>query len=289
MHIEFHADDYGMFPQQSGEICRCITDGVLNGVSIMPNSPYLEPCMAMLPEGVAVTIHLTLYEGKAMGGAKAPHLQDREGNLSCSFGKLLLISYLPFLRERYLGELKEELLAQIRAGMQYCGDSGLRLDGHGHYHMIPVVFDALAQVIRENDLKVSFIRIPEEDIALYKAHAGDIPENGRLNPLKAIILNTLAGRNRRRYPELFSGLTKTYFMGVYLSGHMSLENLQPLLTDAVRRAGEAGKDMEILFHPGYVSKAADIAQITSRADREFMTSEWRQREGEAVRRIGDAI
>ena len=45
---EFHADDYGLFPKQSKRILRCITEGACNGISIMPNSPYLSECMEML-------------------------------------------------------------------------------------------------------------------------------------------------------------------------------------------------------------------------------------------------
>lgn len=43
--IEYHADDYGMFRTQSQHIIDCYHNGALNGISIMPNSPYLAECM----------------------------------------------------------------------------------------------------------------------------------------------------------------------------------------------------------------------------------------------------
>ena len=43
--IEYHADDYGLFPEQSRHIMECYHKGALNGISIMPNSPYLKECM----------------------------------------------------------------------------------------------------------------------------------------------------------------------------------------------------------------------------------------------------
>ena len=43
--IEYHADDYGLFPAQSRHIADCYYNGALNGISIMPNSPYLKECM----------------------------------------------------------------------------------------------------------------------------------------------------------------------------------------------------------------------------------------------------
>ena len=44
---EFHADDYGLFPAQSRRILECCTGGALNGTSLLPNSPWLEDCLAM--------------------------------------------------------------------------------------------------------------------------------------------------------------------------------------------------------------------------------------------------
>lgn len=287
VNIEFHADDYGLCPQQSREILACAEQGVLNGVSIMPNSPFLGESMGMIPKGMemAVTIHLSLYEGKALGGEQVPHLRNSEGNLSCGFGKLLLASCLPGLRKTYYEELKTELRAQIEACMPYVDTENVRLDGHGHYHMVPVVFDALMSVCRELDLKISYIRVPREDLALYRRHKKEIVENGKLNILKAVILNTLSKRNIRKYPDMFRKLTIPYFMGVYLSGHMCIENVAPILQDAINTAEKLGKPMEILFHPGHMTEQQEIEQITSPADREFMTSEWRKREGNALKEL----
>ena len=48
--IEYHADDYGMFKTQSKHIMDCYHEGALNGISIMPNSPYLDECMAEIAD-----------------------------------------------------------------------------------------------------------------------------------------------------------------------------------------------------------------------------------------------
>ena len=69
MRIEFHADDYGLFPAQSCRILDCYHHGVLNGISIMPNSPCLEECMELVRpvrKDLQLTIHLNLVEGKAL-------------------------------------------------------------------------------------------------------------------------------------------------------------------------------------------------------------------------------
>ena len=160
--------------------------------------------------------------------------------------------------------------------------SGVRIDGHGHFHMLPLVFDVLCEIINENNYHVSYIRIPAENLSLYKTHRSELHENGVLNPIKAILLNILAKINRRRHPEVFINLQTVEFMGVYLSGHMSIENIRPVLQDAVNKARQTGEDLEILFHPGYVNAEADISRITNKADRKFMTSDWRKREAAAV-------
>lgn len=280
--IEYHADDYGMFQQQSMEICRCIHEGHINGVSIMPNGPELAECMKMLPAGVIKTIHLTLFEGRALAGKNVPHLIDRNGQLDCSFIKLLLIGLIPGIRRVWHRELKTELSAQIKACLPYMEPSGIRIDGHGHFHMLPLVFDVLCEIIHENNYHVSYIRIPAENLSLYRIHKSELHENSVLNPIKAILLIVLAKINRWRHPEIFTDLKTAGFMGVYLSGHMCIENLRPVLRDAVKTARQAGEDLEILFHPGYVSEEADISRITNEADRIFMTSVWRKREAEAV-------
>ena len=63
--IEYHADDYGLFPTQSHRILDCHRNGNLNGISVMPNSPYLGECMSDMygfSDEVAVTVHLNLIE-----------------------------------------------------------------------------------------------------------------------------------------------------------------------------------------------------------------------------------
>ena len=74
---EFHADDYGLFPEQSRRILYCHQNGVLNGTSVMPNSPWRDRCLDMLPEkGIALSVHLNLMEGQCMAppasGVRSP-------------------------------------------------------------------------------------------------------------------------------------------------------------------------------------------------------------------------
>lgn len=278
-NIEFHADDYGMFLTQSQRILECHTHGRLNGISIMPNGEDLTASMALLgPEqkNMAMTVHLSLWSGKGL--SREPLLTDEKGNLRCSFGKLLLMSYLPG-REELRRQLKMELRAQIQA-VAAClePEKPLRLDGHAHYHMVPVVFDALMDVIREDKLDVSYIRMPREKISLYWRHRKQLHVFPPINLVKVAILNLLVWRNTRKYREELSHMERKLFLGVFLSGRMYRENVEPLLPDALALAEKRGWGLEILAHPGGVYEPEDIARITAQDDVHFLTSPYREKE-----------
>lgn len=280
-HFEYHADDYGLFPAQSRRILDCREIGNLNGVSVMPNSLDLDQCMAMLGQqkDLAVTVHLNLVEGASLCGAEVvPDITDGLGNLNGSFGKLLVCSY-GHSRHELRRQLKKELRAQIQAVMAYFPpDTPIRLDGHAHYHMIPVVFDALMDVIREDGLKVSYIRLPKEYVGLYLRHLGQFHDFVPINLVKVAILNLLVARNRRKYRAFLDKLEKRVFLGVFLSGRMYRENVEPLLPDVTKLAEKKGWDVELLAHPGGVLEPEDVAKLTSQDDVTFLTSPMRERE-----------
>lgn len=277
--IEYHADDYGLFPTQSHRILDCHRNGNLNGISVMPNSPYLGECMSDMygfSDEVAVTVHLNLIEGRSL--TEVPLLTDAEGNLNCVFGDLLLRSFLPG-RDKYRQQLKQELRAQIQAVRKYFPEGKpLRLDGHAHYHMLPVVFDAMMDVIREDDLKISYIRIPREYWRIYLPCLHKLHQFSPINLAKVLILNLLARRAERKYAGELAKVQRKLFMGVFLSGRMYYENVIHLLPRAVSLAEKLGMDLEILGHPGGVFEQEDIARITSAEDRAFLTNDLRNRE-----------
>lgn len=295
MNIEFHADDYGLFPEQSRHIMECREQGALNGISIMPNSPYLAQCMDEIRDvakDLFITCHLNLVEGKPLTGEKASLLADKDGNFAVGFGKLLIVSMIPFVRDRYRAQIREELDAQLKACAPYMNDGIYRIDGHVHYHMLPVVFDALMDVIWKRKLKVSYIRFPSEVLPVYSAVRGKTRDFKPINYVKVMILNALGKRNRRKYDARLSelGLENRLFMGVMLSGHMFYENIEPCIPKAVEIATDRGFDgIEILFHPGDVSSESEYLELTSKDDVEFLTvnSEKRQKEALALKTFGE--
>jgi len=226
-----------------------------------------------------MTVHLNLIEGKSLGKKeRVGLLTDDEGVFRTSFFNLLIRSYLPG-RKVLQEQLKEELRLQIHAVKRFLSpEQALRLDGHAHYHMVPVVFDAMMEVIQEEKLEVSYIRIPREYICLYLRHWKDLRDFSAINLVKVAILNVLTLRNQWKHREILSKLEKKLFMGVFFSGSMYFENVAPILQDACALAKRHKWGLEILAHPGGVYEQEDILQLTNRDDIRFLTSDLRRRE-----------
>ena len=288
MKVEYHADDYGISLEQCERILDCHRKGRLNGISIMPNSDILEEAMELvLPyeKDIRYTIHLNLRDGKSNADPqKIPHLVDESGFYKVSFGKYVLASYLPWIRNIYRKELKTEYRAQINRLAPYFRGAGIRLDSHGHYHMVPVMFDSICDIIKEDRLNVTFIRVPRENVGLYLRHRKEIKDFKLINFIKVAILNFFAARNIRKYPAVFKKARPYDFMGVMLSGHMSYDNVRPVYKEAIRLAKDEGKDIEILFHPGSVHEKNALEKL-NKEGRWFFVDEWREREADALKRL----
>lgn len=295
--IEYHADDYGLFREQSRHIIECYHDGALNGISIMPNSPYLKECMddiSDIRKNLFVTVHLNFVEGKPLTGKKATRLTDREGNFNIGFGKLLLLGYVPVIRRFYYKQIRREVEAQLLACEQYMNEGRYRIDGHVHFHMLPLIFDAVMDVIDKNHLDVSYIRFPREELDIYRRASGKLKDIKPINVVKVLVLNALASRNERKYADKLAGLKvqRKLFMGVMLSGHMFYDSVKECITHAADIMADRGvSDMEILFHPGDVTVEEDIGKLTSRDDISFLVqnSSNRQKEAEALKKFGGGL
>lgn len=283
--IEIHSDDYGFFPNQSKRILDCVENGALNGVSIMPNSPYLHECMKYL-EGkkVLYAIHLNFVLGKRLSPVNGEELISKNGILNCSFSKLLIASYIPFVRKKYFRELKAEIDAQIDNTRRYFEDS-LRIDSHRHYHMIPVVFDALVASLDEQETPVSFIRIPRENLSRYIRLRKQTDKVRLLNIIKVCVLNVLSLRNTVRHKKLIGTLPKKTYVGVLFSGNMNIKNSLPILKDAINH----NENIEIALHPGGVFELQDLEEIGETEEIAFQSDNNRNLESEAIKELKQFI
>ena len=292
MTVDFHADDFGLFIGQSKRILQCHTEGALSGISVITNGDSLLECLEMLrpiASELLIAVHLNFLQGCSLSPARdVSLLTDEEGVFNISFGKLLAISYTP-ARNAYKQQLKTEIRAQIAALQPFLTEYGkrLRLDGHAHWHMIPVVFDAVMEVIQEQKLDVEYIRFPSEPAVVMLKNFRRIVPFHPINIIKTLVLQFLTGRNRKKYHTKLLNLEQRLFTGVLLSGNFSFEKTAALLPDLQTASEIGGQGIELLAHPGFVLEKEDIKKITNRQDAAFFTDSARRVESEMLIKMRD--
>ena len=287
---ELHADDYGLFQSQSKRILHCWSHGYLNGTSIIPNGEELDACLNMLPkQGLSLTIHLNLMQGHCLANSvSVPLLVDQNGVFKVRFVKLLFCPITGSYNE-YKKQLKMEITAQIKKLLPFFEQNNmpLRIDGHAHWHMIPVVFDALMETIQECHFPVSYIRMPAEPIRIYLRNLLKIIPFPVINIIKSFILHLLVQRNRRKWDHVLSRMDSKVFLGVLLSGCFDLSRMRTILPAAEQLARVNNLNIELLAHPGAVYEPSEIAKITNKNDLHFFTSPARALEIESLMHIRD--
>lgn len=260
--IDIHADDFGESVHASRDILECLKDGKLNSISVLANMSCFEECVqlyrreqdafAWQPE---ISVHVNLMEGSCLTDPKElPDLVDEKGHFKISWEKLFFASYLPS-RKRFKAQLKREIELQIKAVAEAFPEmrmQELRIDSHQHTHMIPVVAEALFEVLDEQGWKAAYIRDAKEPffvflkkISLYKTYRP-------VNFVKNILLNYCSVLLQKRFRN--AGMKPMYLWGLIMSGHMDEERIVKLLPAMEKKAAHAGRTLEILFHPGQVLK-----------------------------------
>lgn len=289
--IEWHADDYGMTKKQSTDILNCYYNGCLNGISIMPNSKKLNECMKLIKSEngkIKITIHLNLIEGHCCTSNReaVSLLTDNDGIFNISFFNLLMHSFLPG-RKKYKEQVYIELSNQIEVVKEYVNFDSIRLDSHVHYHMIPIVFDSILDIIKTKNMNVEYIRVPNEPISIYTKNLFRVKNIKLINIIKVLILKILAIRNKKKYKKIFKNEIPTQiFMGVMLSGHMFFEDIKRILPSFMKLAQKQQCGLEVLFHPGGIYEDEEMKNITNLDDYKFLTSNNRNLEASTLLSIG---
>lgn len=288
---DVHADDYGLSVHASEEIIHCIRQGWVDSISIMPNMSCFETAVNMLKEQVPpgqmplYSVHLNFMEGHCLSDpSEVPELVDNVGMFKVSWGSLCVDSFrFGKRRKRMKIQLKKEIKAQIeRIRNSGLSNRPFRIDSHQHSHMIPVVFDALTEVVREENYKVEYIRMPEEPQLPYLKAVSLWHTYSPINIIKNLILNLFAKRNRRMIRDM--DLNSELLWGLVFSGEMDqyrIKSLWPGMTDYIRKRNSV---LEILFHPGralpeeigkeYVKPGFVKFHLSEGRDREKRAMEW---------------
>lgn len=216
------ADDFGLSLPVNEAIERAHRDGILSAASLMVGAPEAADAVerARRLPALGVGLHVTLLNGRPVLPPEAvPDLVGPDGRFSddaVRFGIRLYAS----------ARLRDQAKREIEAQFARFRETGLAMDhinGHRHFHLHPVVLDAIAALAPGFDNPP--LRLP------YEPYAASF----RANRDRA--LSRLAGslfyavQSRRIRGRLSGGGMKTndYVFGLYDSGAMSETRVLGLL------------------------------------------------------------
>ena len=292
--IWFHADDYGVTKEQSCKILECYKNGALNSISVIPNSPVLSECLDILDEAdkdkkIRRVLHLNFVEGKPLADRdKVDMLIDETGYFNRSFVQILKWNYIKrgAKRDMLKTQLKNEISAQIDAVTKVCDYHISAIDAHQHYHMIPIVFDALMEVLEEKRMSVEEIRIPVDPIKPL-LQASDIRKPHIINFAKWGILKFYERRNRKRLKE--KNISCPVFFGIFYTCEMKYDIVSELLPKYKKYAERKNERLELMFHPGNLTARYELLDQRSDELAEFYMSENRFAEADCMKRMLDIL
>ena len=277
------ADDYGLNTISSMRIQECIQKGSLNKISVFPNFEKIDLQEISQLKNIRISLHINLVEGKCMSdSSEIDLLADESGDFRHSFCGLLKQNL--FHRKRLESQLYKEIKAQVlyfksslSGGMDFC------IDSHQHTHMIPAVFKAMIKVLQDEKIDVKYMRIPAEPVLPYIKTPSLYLTYSLINIIKQWLLKFLWQINKKHAGEY--KINSAIFLGILFSGKMNEKRVNKILPKYIKRAQKDGKDIEVLFHPGYFNKNEFVFENSNIVFEKFYISENRKTEFDSVMKI----
>ncbi len=252
------ADDFGLSREVNEAVEVAHRDGILSAASLMVAEPWAAEAVGRarrLP-GLAVGLHLTLVEGRAvLPRDEIPDLIGPDGRLRTDLARYgTSIFFRP--------SVKRQVAAEIRAQFEAFRATGLALDhvnAHKHYHLHPTVASLVIGIGRDYGMQA--LRVPVEPAEVL----------GRVEPVRRGVEARIAGpyaKLLRRRARAAGLVVADQVFGLTWSGSMTPSRVAGLL-----RALPPGRT-EIYAHPaiaGGFEGAADgyryaeeLAALTAR-------------------------
>lgn len=300
---DIHADDYALTVNTSKDMLSCMREGHLDSVSILSNMSCFRECMELLYQAIPelpflpkMSIHLNFVEGRSLAGTgQVPLLAKGERNLmQLSWGELFVLSYHPWKRRTVKEQLTREIKVQIEAAHAAisraiaiaeehgisCNQKNMRIDSHQHVHMIPVVWEALTEVIREEHYEVEYIRNTKEMLGVFLSEISLWKTYRPINFVKNILLR-LYSHKADRYAYTHN-LEQMYLWGLVMSGHMDYDRIVRLRPKVTTKAEKDNRVLEIVFHPGLTLPEEVSEEIGEKAAKDFYLRQDRHVEMDAL-------
>lgn len=294
--IWFHADDYGLTKIQSEKILECYKEGVLNSISIIPNSNKLSEAYEVLNgidcnNEIRRVLHLNFVEGRPLSDLKeVPMLIDEDGYFDKSFIHYFKWNLVKSKSQKKIlsQQLKIEIRNQLRAVTKTNDFKITAIDSHQHYHMIPIIFDNLMEVLSEQEfksIKISNIRISVDPLIPLFSDLRLLRKVPIINWVKWSILKLYANRNRKILKD--KGISAPIFCGIFFTCQMKLEIVKRLLPLYKCYADKKKMELELMFHPGGLVNKQEMLDVRNVELEEFYFSDNRRYESECLRSISE--
>ena len=269
--IYFCADDYGISKISNTRIEECLTNGVLNKISVLPNSDALDFKRRLLGENVKLSLHLNLIEGYPLSKKEDVSLiVSDKGFFKYSFIGLFFLSIFGN-RSLLKKQLYNEIKMQIDFWKKEMGEeTPILVDSHQHTHMIPLVFKTLMRVIKEENVEVEYIRIPAEPILPYIKSPSLYFKFRPIGLIKQWLLKFLKFVNRKELKK--ANIKSALFMGIMFSGQLTEDKINKLLPYYKKQ----NENIEIAFHPGYLESRESLIDGFRQNFKKFYYSKWRR-------------
>ena len=279
------ADDYGLCASASMRIQDCIENGALDKVSVFVNIDKVDLNKIIENKKIRLSLHLNLVEGKCMADASEVGLiADENGYLKHDFGGLfkLWLTRRKEVEEQVYKEIKAQISfwqKNLPEGIPFC------IDSHQHTHMIPAVFKALVRVLKEKEIVLKHMRIPAEPLLPYIKTPSLYLTYKPINIIKQWLLKFLWAINKKETKKY--KIPTSHFMGILFSGKMDEKRVRKILPKYMKMAEKSGRDIEVLFHPGYIDEQKTDVKSNNIVFKEFYLSENRKTEYDSVMKISE--
>jgi predicted glycoside hydrolase/deacetylase ChbG (UPF0249 family) len=236
--VRAHADDLGLHASVDRAIFAAYERGALSGASILVTGPTFGVAAAEARRlGMPVWLHFALVDADPISPAgEIQSLLDGTGRFPCSFSTVLVRALSGRLRSN---EVRLEVVRQIeRFGDAGLAEEGVRLDGHQHLHVLPVVMDTLLDL--KDALRIRAVRSPKLS-----------PTERSWRSARAILfqgVELLARRSSKRLRQ--RGVEAVPCWGTVFAGHLTLGRAR-----AVLQSLPDGASGQLICHPADDNRA----------------------------------
>lgn len=160
MKIIINADDFGLSHEVNLAIVEAFEKGLITNTTIMVNMPGFEEAIELSKRHGffdKVGIHFNLFEGVPLTERiKHCYLFMEDGQMTSRifFHKSNFYEKMPppFSSKETCIAIREEAVAQIKRYKE-AGFTEMHFDSHGHSHTFPIVWSAIAPVVKEAGFK----------------------------------------------------------------------------------------------------------------------------------------